>query len=98
MVASLTRYLKIASVALRLAAAPIALAWLWVWLAIVKGPLSPDPATNRVVPVPNHGHDVYITVLQNNLLHRLIPVGIALGVLGYIAGWLSEKSAKPTRK
>lgn len=98
MVVNLSRSLKIASVMFRLATAPIALAWLWVWLAIVRGPLSPDPATQRVVPVPNHGHDVYITVLQNSLLHWLIPAGIALGVLGYIAGWVSEKLASPATK
>jgi len=79
---------------LRWSAAPIALAWFWVWLAIVRGPLSPDPATHRIVPVPNHGHDVYITALQSSLLHWLIPVGIVLGALGYLALWLSEKWAR----
>ncbi len=93
-----SRFLKLVSVALRMASAPIVLAWFWVWLAIVRGPLSPDPSTQRVVPVLNHGHDVYITVLQNNLLHWLIPAGIALGVLSYVAGWLADKLRSPTKK
>jgi len=76
-----SRFLKLVSVALRMSSAPIVLAWFWVWLEIVRGPLSPDPSTQRVVPASNHDYDVYITVLQNNLLHWLFFAGIALGFL-----------------
>jgi hypothetical protein len=94
----LRNVLRVASTVLRWSTVPVGVAWLWVWLAIVRGPLSPDPATQRVVPVPNHGHDVYVTPLQDNLLHWLIPVGITLVIVGRLANWLSEKWASSTKK
>lgn len=83
--------LRRCSLILRMTAVPIALLWFWVWMAVVDGPGIPDPATGRVVPTANHGHDVYITVLQSHFLHWLIPLGAALGIAGHLVSRLADK-------
>ena len=61
----------------------------WILLGtICQSPSAPVAVTGNVIPYNCHGSLVFITLLQNRLLHWLIP---ALFVVGYFAQWLIRR-------
>lgn len=70
-------------------------AWLWLLIEIARSPLQPRLPSN-LIPFNNHGHDVYITQFQNELLASFCggPLGLVfllLVVLAWITAWIADR-------
>lgn len=92
------KFWKVTSSVFVAAGAPFVVAWLWLLDAISRSPLQPIPPSN-LIPFNNHGHDVYITKFQSDLLAaftggRLGLVYLLLIVSVLVASWIADKSPK----
>jgi len=56
-------------------------AWFVLLSTICSNPRAADTATHHTVPYNCHGMTVFITPLERDLLHWLVPVGFVLIVL-----------------
>ena len=56
----------------------------WVLLgSICSEPSTPNIATQHIVPYNCHGSIVFITPLQDGILHWLVPIGFALVLVAH---------------
>ena len=73
-------------------------AWAFLLTTICSNPRTPDPETHHVNAYSCHGMTVFISDLENALLHWIIPIGgvlfILLGILAGVAAVLSMSSVK----
>lgn len=92
------RFWKVAAAVLALLASPVVIAWVWLFIAIMRSPSEPNPPMN-VIPFNNHGHYLYITSMQSQLLDRIyacwVPIGAVLIVMSAIASLIGERMQKP---
>ncbi len=89
---------KVTSSAFVAAGVPFVAAWWWLLEAISRSPLQPIPPSN-LIPFNNHGHDVYITKFQSDLLAsftggRLGLIYLFLIVFALVVSWIADKSSK----
>lgn len=63
------------------------IAWFVLLTGICSNPRAPDSATQNVHPYSCHGMIVYITPLEQQLLHWLPPAGLFLAVSGFGAAF-----------
>jgi hypothetical protein len=92
------KFWKVASNVFVAAGAPFVVAWLWLLEAISRSPLQPIPPSN-LIPFNNHGHDVYITKFQSDLLASFTDGRLGLAYLllvafAFAAAWIADKSPK----
>lgn len=63
------------------------IAWFVLLTNICSNPRTPNAATQNVHAYSCHGTIVYITPVEERLLHGLPPVGLALGIAGFGASF-----------
>lgn len=72
-------------------------AWFILLSTICTNPRSPVPATQHVVPYNCHGMTVFISYLQDTMLHWLLPVEALFIVLSLIAAAMVALAAIAVR-
>ncbi|WP_154668245.1 hypothetical protein [Pseudoduganella violaceinigra] len=60
-------------------------AWAYLLTTICSNPRTPVPATGHVISYNCHGMTVFISPMQDNMLHWLIPIGLLFIVLMLLA-------------
>lgn len=55
--------------------------YLFIWYANTQ-PQSPNPAAGRTIELNDHGHIVYLTAGQDDLLTCLTIFGVTVAILG----------------
>ena len=68
-------------------------AWVFLLTGLCSNPRAPEPETRHVTAYSCHGTTVFISDLENAMLHWIVPIGggvcILLGILAGAAAVLS---------
>ena len=73
-------------------------AWFILLTTICSNPRTPVPQTQHLIPYNCHGMTVFISPLQDTMLHWLVPVGFLFILLGMVAGAMVLHAAAKTRQ
>src|SRR5512140_2697360 len=68
-------------------------AWFILLSTICSNPRTPVPAAQHVIPYNCHGMKVFISPLQDAMLHWLVPIGSLSILLGFVAGAVVVRAA-----
>ena len=68
-------------------------AWFILLSTICSNPRTPVPAAQHVIPYNCHGMKVFISPLQDAMLHWLVPSGFLFILLSFVAGAMVVRAA-----
>lgn len=91
------RFWKVTATVLVALVSPVVIAWVWLLITIMRSPSEPNPPVN-VVPFNNHGHYLYITLMQSQLLDQIytcwMPIGAVMIGMAVIASLIGDRLPK----
>jgi hypothetical protein len=68
-------------------------AWFILLSTICSNPRTPVPAAQHVIPYSCHGMTVFISPLQDAMLHWLVPIGLLFILLSFVAAAMVVRAA-----